>query len=144
MLARVSLGAYLLFVGFTVWMPERVSTRVTGVVEVMAQRIADAGIAPFHASATVLEVLANVALFVPIGVLLPLAVTGMRVWQATVVGAALTVVIESVQLFLPTRYPAVSDLIANTAGAFLGALLAVGVARLHAASWQRPKRRLSV
>jgi VanZ family protein len=47
----------------------------------------------------------------------------MRVWSATLAGLVTSGIIEGVQLFLPTRYATVSDLVANTAGALLGALL---------------------
>lgn len=99
----------------------------------------------------VLEALANVVMFGPFGVLgVPLlrgaaprrggAVPG--VWRAaglvTLAGCALSVAIELTQNLLPGRVPTVQDVVLNTAGALLGAVLvaavlAVGAARRPAA-----------
>lgn len=122
--ARVALVGYLLFVGFTVWLPASVSSKVTGLVGVMARWVAEAGIASYQQSAVVLEILANVALFVPVGLLLPFAWPRLRLWQVTLAGGLLSVVIESVQGLMPSRFPTVSDVIANTTGTFLGAVVA--------------------
>ena len=59
----------------------------------------------------------------------------MRVWSATLAGLATSCLIEGVQLFLPTRYSTVSDLIANTTGALIGALIVAG--------WRRRRRQCS-
>jgi len=68
-----------------------------------------------------LEALANVALFVPLGLLLPLA-TRARPWSAVPTGAALSTLIELTQLaFLPHRFATVQDVVLNTLGAALGA-----------------------
>lgn len=122
--ARVALVGYLMFVGFTVWLPASVSSKVTGLVGVMARWVAEAGIASYQQSAVVLEILANVALFVPVGLLLPFAWPRLRLWQVTLAGGLLSVVIESVQGLMPSRFPTVSDVIANTTGTFLGAVVA--------------------
>ncbi|HET8895805.1 MAG TPA: VanZ family protein, partial [Protaetiibacter sp.] len=58
----------------------------------------------------------------------------MRVWSATLAGLVTSGIIEGVQLFLPTRFATVSDLIANTAGALLGALLVAAVRRTRSRS----------
>lgn len=140
--ARVALVGYLLFVGFTVWLPAAVSSKVTGLVGVMARWVAEAGVAPYQPSAVVLEILANVALFVPVGLLLPFAWPRLRLWQVTLAGGLLSVVIESVQGLMPSRFPTLSDVIANTTGTFLGAVItcllltavSVGARRVPASS----------
>lgn len=140
--ARVALVGYLLFVGFTVWLPAAVSSTVTGLVGVMARWVAEAGIAPYQPSAVVLEILANVALFVPVGLLLPFAWPRLRLWQVTLAGGLLSVVIETVQGLMPSRFPTLSDVIANTTGTFLGAVItcllltavSVGARRVPASS----------
>ncbi|HWL01466.1 MAG TPA: VanZ family protein [Microbacteriaceae bacterium] len=88
------------------------------------------------------EIAANVVLFIPFGLFLALALSSrprgsssaegayrdltLRVLWPTVLGLALTLTIEFIQhAFLPARFATVSDLIANTAGALLGASLAV-------------------
>ncbi len=75
------------------------------------------------------EPLANVALFVPIGLLVGLA--SRRPVLGALAGVALTVAIELVQALVPAigRSCAMDDAIANALGATLGAVLA-GVVRL--------------
>lgn len=131
--ARVALAGYLLFVGFTVWLPATVSSKVTGLVGTMALWVAEAGIASYTRAAFVLEILANVALFVPVGFLLPFVWSRLRLWQVVLIGGLMSVLIESVQGLMPSRFPTVSDVIANTTGTLIGALLALVLLRLLAA-----------
>lgn len=128
--ARVALAGYLLFVGFTVWLPATVSSKVTGLVGTMALWVAEAGIASYTRAAFVLEILANVALFVPVGFLLPFVWSRLRLWQVVLIGGLMSVLIESVQGLMPSRFPTVSDVIANTTGTLIGALLALVLVRL--------------
>lgn len=105
----------------------------------------------------VLEALANVVMFGPFGVLgVPLlrgaaarrgrAVPGA--WRAvglvTLAGCALSVAIELTQNLLPGRVPTVQDVVLNTAGALLGAVLVAlvvgGLARRRPARAPRPAR----
>lgn len=123
--ARVALVGYLLFIGFTVWLPANVSAKVTGLVGVMARWVSDAGIAPYYQSAVVFEFLANVALFVPVGFLLPFAWSRLRLWQVVLIGALMSGLIESVQGLMPSRYPTISDVIANGLGTLAGGVIAV-------------------
>jgi len=134
----VALIGYLFFVGFTVWLPATVSAKVTGLVGVIARWVAEAGIAPYQQSAVVLEFLANVALFVPIGLLLPFAWSRLRLWHVVVIGALLSGLIETVQGFMPSRFPTISDVIANTLGALIGGILAALLVLLLT---RRPPRR---
>jgi len=70
-----------------------------------------------------LEFMANIAMFLPIGLFL-LLLLGRRFWPlAIVLCCALTVGIETAQLFIPTRVSDVRDLIANSAGGALGVLV---------------------
>ncbi|MAS54502.1 MAG: VanZ family protein [Nocardioides sp.] len=69
------------------------------------------------------EFLANIALFVPVGLFLLLLV-GTRFWWVAGLGAfVLTSVIENVQRSIPGRVPDERDVLANTAGALLGILI---------------------
>jgi VanZ family protein len=72
-----------------------------------------------------LEVTANVAMFVPLGLLLASSRRLRRPWLAAPLGLAFSAAIETVQILLPGRYPTVQDVAANTAGAALGAALVV-------------------
>lgn len=68
---------------------------------------------------------ANVWLFVPVGLLVGMFAGGRRWWLGIVVGFLTSCGIELGQLmFLPERYATVNDVIANTVGAIVGALLA--------------------
>ncbi|WP_136055487.1 VanZ family protein [Microbacterium sp. K24] len=141
--ARVMLVGYLLFVGFTVWLPAAVSAKVTGLVGIIARWVADAGIASYARSAFVLEILANVALFVPIGLLLVLAWPRLRVWQAVLIGALMSVLIETVQGVMPSRFPTLSDVIANTTGTLIGALIVAIILSLAGVGRPATTRRLA-
>ncbi|MGC4175871.1 VanZ family protein [Demequina sp.] len=71
-----------------------------------------------------LNVVGNVAMFVPVGALLAWLLPRWRVVSATVVSVGLSVGIELAQLSLG-RVGDIDDVILNTAGALIGAVLAV-------------------
>lgn len=72
-----------------------------------------------------IEFAANIALFIPLGLLLTLILTTRR-WLVLPIAILATVAIECVQaLALGARTPSVLDIVANTAGACLGMVLAV-------------------
>ncbi len=71
------------------------------------------------------EFLANVAMFVPLGVLMVLLLGRRLWWLGILVGVGLTLAIEFVQQALPTRVSDPRDLLANTIGATLGVLVAL-------------------
>lgn len=86
-----------------------------------------------------IEFLANVGLFVPLGVFLLLLV-GTRLWLvALAAGIVLTSVIENVQRSIPGRVSDPRDVAANSIGMFLGIALAV-VLTLPAALRRRRER----
>ena len=72
-----------------------------------------------------IEVLANVGLFVPLGVFLVLLV-GTRLWfVALAAGIVLTSMIETVQKEIPGRVSDPRDVAANSIGMFVGIALAI-------------------
>lgn len=81
------------------------------------------------------EAAANVVMFVPLGLLLPVTVAGLagsRRWWSVAVGLALSALIETAQLLLlPARVPTLQDVAMNT----LGTLLGVGLPTLLTRSW---------
>lgn len=72
-----------------------------------------------------LEFVANIALFVPLGVLGVLLLGRRRWWLVLLVGVVLTGVIEAAQFGIPNRVPDVRDLLANTLGTAVGIVLAL-------------------
>jgi len=79
------------------------------------------------------EFAANVAMFVPLGILAVLWFGVRGWWSAPVIGALVSTAIESTQaLLLSTRVPDVRDIVANTLGAVIGMLLMLLLAFLLA------------
>ena len=80
----------------------------------------------------VVQTAANVVLFVPLG-WLAVALTRLSWWQVTAAGFVLSSGIEVGQALLrPERFATVSDVVANTSGALLGAVAATLVLRRRA------------
>lgn len=70
------------------------------------------------------EFAANILLFVPFGIIVALRAHRRFWWLSVVIAAAVSGAVELAQgIFLPERVPAWSDIVANTFGAFMGALL---------------------
>lgn len=122
-IARVLLVPYLIALALIVWLPGEDASQVTGIVGTFAEWISGWFGISFDEAYAPLEFLANIALFVPFGLLLTASAPRMSWWGATLAGCASSVLIEVVQILLPTRFPTLSDVIANTAGAALGWLL---------------------
>jgi glycopeptide antibiotics resistance protein len=82
---------------------------------------------------SLVEVLLNVVLFAPIGFALALLLP-RRFWLlAPTFGALLSMTVEVVQhYYLAGRKGTVTDIIANSIGALLGAILAIVAKRAHA------------
>jgi len=72
---------------------------------------------------SLVEGAANVAMFLPVGMFLVLLLGRSRWWLAVALGVGLSVLIETAQLFLPTRVSDVRDLLHNGLGALLGVVL---------------------
>jgi glycopeptide antibiotics resistance protein len=73
-----------------------------------------------------LEFFANVVMFIPLGFLVTMLLPGKVWWLALVLCPALSVGIEFAQgALLSARFATVSDVIANSIGAVIGAIFAV-------------------
>lgn len=96
----------------------------------LLQRVLDwahgAGL-PAAVDVATLEVVANVAMFVPLGLLVAASRRLRRPWLAVPIALAFSAAIETTQIALPGRYPTVLDVVANTLGAALGAAVVVAV-----------------
>jgi glycopeptide antibiotics resistance protein len=93
---------------------------------------------------TRLEVLANVLVFIPVGILAFVLIPRRAGILSLVVGPALSLLIEAAQRFaLPHRAATFTDVVANSVGATVGVLLAVLCTLLFAArTVSRPSPRL--
>lgn len=87
-----------------------------------------------------LEVVANVAMFVPLGLLLATSARVPHTWLAVAAGLALSTAIETAQIAVPGRYPTVADVVANTGGAALGAAAVVAGRAWRARSGRHARR----
>jgi glycopeptide antibiotics resistance protein len=122
-LLTVATLAYLAIVGFVTLGPVPTNGRST-FVELLVrvfQRFEPTRWLDFDA----VELLLNVAMFVPLGLFLVLLLGRRAWWIGILFGVALTVVIEFVQQSLPSRVSDPRDLVANSVGAVLGVLLAL-------------------
>ncbi|MFF7293135.1 VanZ family protein [Microbacterium sp. NPDC008134] len=122
--------------------PSRVEQRMPNLLDVILSTVHRLGWASLDF--TRLEILANVLVFVPVGilafVLLPRPAWGL----AFLVGPAISIGIEVFQrIALPHRAATVSDVIANSTGSTIGVVLAVLSTFLVAVlSGPSPSRRL--
>lgn len=130
--ARILLPPYLLVVALLVFLPTTEARRVTGIVGWVADILATLG-ASREPSAIALEFIANIALFVPLGLLLTIAAPRLHWWSVSIIGCLTSVGIELIQFAIPSRFPTVSDVIANTAGTVIGVGLILW--------WRRSRRR---
>ncbi len=85
------------------------------------------------------EFAANVAMFVPLGIIVVLWFGVRGWWMAPLIGLLSSAVIETCQaLFLDTRVADVRDVVANSSGAVLGMLLMLLLAFLLSPPTPRP------
>ncbi|WP_315107615.1 VanZ family protein [uncultured Microbacterium sp.] len=127
MWARGGLVAYFLFVAFIVWLPAAIAGKMVGVVVLGARWTAQRGIASYEVSFVSLEFLANVLFLVPVGALIALGWQRLRLWHVVLIGFLMSGLIESVQAFVPTRAPSLSDVVANTLGTLIGAAVVAAI-----------------
>ncbi|MCC3277248.1 VanZ family protein [Arthrobacter sp. zg-Y40] len=132
--AAVVLVVYLVLLGAAVFWPSPIDRPAAAFLQDTALRLYELGLPPWFDYAR-LEWSANVALFIPFGLLAGLILPRRYVWLAGVCGIAASIGIETAQsVFLPLRYATVNDVAANSIGAVFGAGLAY---LLHA----RPRAR---
>ena len=106
------------------WLPRAVFDALFGIPSAAAES------AP-AADASDVDVVANILMFAPIGLLLVL-LFGARRWAAALVLAvAFTVCIELVQLGIPSRVADINDVVLNASGALVGLLAGLLFARVR-------------
>ncbi|RWZ68445.1 VanZ family protein [Labedella populi] len=106
--------------------PVPVDRGVRSLLGSVLDRLAAAG-APGWVDYAHLEFGANIVMFVPLGVLIALLLPRWEWWLAPIIGLALSLAIEFGQaLLLPERFATPLDVLANTTGATIGALVVTG------------------
>jgi glycopeptide antibiotics resistance protein len=132
-------GAYLVFVGWLTLTPQPIGPDQQQFI----QRVLDALHRRGYAESLDyerLEFLANIALFVPIGMFLLLLFGAGAWWLAAIGSFAMTAVIETVQQGIPGRVSDDRDLMANTIGALIGIAIAL-ILTLPATLRRRERKR---
>lgn len=136
-------GGYLAFVAWVTLTPQSYAAQHINVI----YRVLDV----FHRHGyltsiddTRMEFLANIALFVPVGMFL-LLLFGTRLWWLGVAASfALTCAIELAQRTIPGRVSDERDLIANGLGAIIGVLIALVLTAPAALRRRRLRRRRAI
>jgi VanZ family protein len=127
--SRAALLAYLLLIVYASWYPFS-GWRDTG-LSPLAFLVP--GMPRYW---TVFDVVVNVVGYIPLGMLLVLALYPYLRGIAAIIGAAilgllLSALMESVQTYLPSRVPSSLDFLTNSAGALVGAFIGLAGARSY-------------
>jgi glycopeptide antibiotics resistance protein len=138
-LLSVLTGGYLAFVAWVTLTPQVYAAEHISIIYRVLEALHRRGylLSVDHAQ---LEFLANIALFVPVGMFLLLLLGTRLWWAAVVVSFTLTAFIEAAQRHIPGRVPDERDLLANGLGAVIGCLIAL-ILTLPATLRRRDARR---
>lgn len=121
--ARGVFALYVVALLLVVLLPADDARHVTGFVSVIADFLSTFGI-PRQPAEVAVEFLSNIVLFMPWGFFLRLlSRPGFPSWAVVLSGAVLSTAIELLQLVIPGRVTALSDIIANTLGTVAGVLV---------------------
>ncbi len=135
--ARVALGGYAVFVLWVTLMPRLEDVGAASLAWRLLAVVHGWGV-PAWFDYAMLEFMANVAMFVPIGMFGVAILPRHRWWLAIVTAFFFSCAIELAQLWwLPDRVADGRDVLANSLGAALGAGLALG---LRALRWKSVNR----
>ncbi|HYI32902.1 MAG TPA: VanZ family protein [Glaciibacter sp.] len=128
---------YGTFLAYIALWPSPIDRPVSPLLGRVIEELHERGV-PAFVNYGLIEFSANIALFMPVGILLGLVVP-LRIWPLSLMlGPVLSVAIEVVQhTFLSARYATVSDVIANSIGATIGVLIAASARALIAERDQR-------
>ncbi len=124
--AGILTAAYLVFVLCVTLYPTPVDRGLDSYLDAVLRRLHAHGV-PSFVDYDFVEFTSNIAFFVPLGFLAAFFLPYRRWWIAVAGAAVLSSLVETTQgLFLPGRFADVTDVIGNTSGALIGALLAYG------------------
>ena len=125
--ARWLAAGYLLTLTLIAFWPTPVDRGAAGSITRTLALLHAQGV-PGWVNYALVEFTANIALFLPVGLLGVILLGSARWWEAVLAGLAASSLIELGQLvFLPGRFATPLDVVANTAGTALGALLALAL-----------------
>lgn len=123
-----ALAGYTVFLALVLGWPTPVDAPARGALREILKRLHDAGVSEWVSYAKI-EFGANIALFVPVGLLVALALRRRQRWLAVLAGFGLSFAAELAQgLLRAQRVSSLRDVVANT----LGTLIGVGIATLIA------------
>lgn len=141
----VVLAVYLAVVlGVTLWPAPVTEGANKDIIDRILTVSHDAGV-PASFTFHTLQFVANVAMFVPLGLLAALLLPQRLIWLVLVGAPLLSAAIELTQLLgLTARQADVWDVVANSLGAWLGVAIALGIlamlrARARRAASRRPR-----
>lgn len=121
---RVTLGVMLIPLAFIAYWPTPIDQPVSGQLDDILNLLHRHGIPPL-VNYKFVEASANIALFIPLGFVSALAFPRKRWWQVGAFGLLVSGCMELGQLlFLHNRFASPLDLVTNTSGAVIGAVLA--------------------
>lgn len=117
-------GAYLVFVGWLTLTPQPIGPNQQELILRILDGLHRRGYAE-RLDYNRLEFLANIGLFVPIGMFLLLLFGAGFWWLAAIGSFAMTAFIEKAQQYIPGRVSDERDIVANTLGALIGIAIAL-------------------
>ncbi|MFJ5954504.1 VanZ family protein [Paenarthrobacter sp. NPDC092416] len=125
---RICLATYLVGLAAVGSWPTPVDKPIQGTLASLLNYLHHHGV-PEWFSYSVIEVSANVAMFVPLGILAAMALPTRAWWHIAGIGLFVSTCMELGQLFFITaRFSTVVDVVTNT----LGTVIGIGAARLIA------------
>ena len=128
--ARLALLGYLLVPVVLTLSADAPSTAFQAFTRVLQGTVDAVTVGEVTVSAREAESLANLLMFIPIGLLLRLSLPSWRLTALLAVSAAGSLAIELVQyLLLPGRTPTLVDVVSNSGGAAIGLVLAADLRR---------------
>jgi len=120
---------FVAVIGFLALTPRRIEERIPNVLDAVLQIAHRIGWTSLDSVA--LEIIANVLVFIPFGIIAYLFLPRRIWWLALLAGPAASVSIELIQLIaLPNRVPSTADVAENVLGATIGVVLCVLASRM--------------
>lgn len=117
------MAAYLACLAAVGFWPTPVDKPIQGTLASVLRYLHDHGV-PGWVNYKFIEASANVALFIPFGILIAMALPGVKWWRLVALGALASICIELGQLlFMAARFATFMDILMNTEGALIGVLL---------------------